>query len=77
MKIYDLSFMQAFMYACQDGWEQNWHERNGGNLSYRMTEEEVRQVLCLSQEELRPWVPIGVSVPLLAGQWFVVTGSGK
>ena len=75
MKIYDLSFIQAFMYSCQDGWQQNWHERNGGNLSYRMTDEEVRQVLCLNQTAPGAWTPIGVSVPLLAGQWYVVTGS--
>ena len=77
MKVYDLSFIQAFMYSCQDGWQQNWHERNGGNLSYRMTDEEIRQVLCLNQSDPGAWTPVGVSVPLLAGQWFVVTGSGK
>ena len=24
-----------------DGWERGWHERNGGNLSYRVKPEEV------------------------------------
>ena len=28
---------------CNDGWLQGWHERNGGNLTYRMKEEEVAQ----------------------------------
>ena len=27
-----------------DGWEQGWHERNGGNLSYRVKPEEVESV---------------------------------
>lgn len=27
-----------------DGWEQGWHERNGGNLSYRVKPEEVEMV---------------------------------
>lgn len=27
-----------------DGWEQGWHERNGGNLSYRVKSEEVESV---------------------------------
>lgn len=59
-----------------DGFQQGWHERNGGNLSYRLKEEEV--------EEIRPrlndhgeWKPIGASVPGLAGEFFLVTGSGK
>ena len=35
-------FMRGFVRMCNDGWLQGWHERNGGNLTYRMTEEEVR-----------------------------------
>lgn len=77
MKTSDLSFIQAFTYMCQDGWQQNWHERNGGNLSYRMTQEKIRQVQCINTQDPGPWVSIGVSVPGLSGQWFTVTGSGK
>lgn len=51
-------------------------ERNGGNLSYRLKAEEV--------EMIRPrlnapgeWTPIGTEVPGLAGEFFLVTGSGK
>ena len=77
MKTQDLSFIQAFMYMCEDGWKQNWHERNGGNLSYRMTDGEIRQVQCINTQEPGPWVSVGVHVPELSGQWYVVTGSGK
>lgn len=77
MKTQDLSFVQAFMYMCEDGWKQNWHERNGGNLSYRMTDGEIRQVQCINTQEPGSWVSVGVHVPELAGQWYVVTGSGK
>ena len=61
---------------CNDGWEQGWHERNGGNLSYRMKAEEVEEV----REYLKAsgeWKEIGTSVPGLAGEYFMVTGSGK
>lgn len=61
---------------CNDGWEQGWHERNGGNLSYRMKESEVEEI----RGELdftKEWAPIGTSVPNLAGEFFLVTGSGK
>lgn len=37
-------FIQAFIHLCDDGWLQGWHERNGGNLTYRMTEEDVAKV---------------------------------
>ena len=58
-----------------DGWEQGWHERNGGNLSYRVKPEEVEEVK--ENFEAREWNPIGTTVPNLAGEYFLVTGSGK
>ena len=58
-----------------DGWEQGWHERNGGNLSYRVKPEEVEEVK--ENFEAREWNPIGTAVPNLAGEYFLVTGSGK
>ena len=76
MKVLEASFAQGFIRVCDDGFQQNWHERNGGNLSYRMKEEEVEAV----KEELssdQQWQPIGTSVPALAGEYFMVSGSGK
>ena len=32
--------MEGFARLCDDGWLQGWHERNGGNLSYRMSAED-------------------------------------
>ena len=37
MEIYDIPCVKGFMRMCNDGWLQGWHERNGGNLTYRMT----------------------------------------
>ncbi|HIX15811.1 MAG TPA: rhamnulose-1-phosphate aldolase [Candidatus Hungatella pullicola] len=76
MKVLDAEFVKGFIRLCDDGFHQNWHERNGGNLSYRMKPEEVEEV----KEELTYdalWQPIGTSVPGLAGEYFMVTGSGK
>ena len=75
-KITEAKFMQGFIRMCNDGWEQGWHERNGGNLSYRMKPEEVEEV----EEFLSAdgeWRPIGTTVPELKGEYFLVTGSGK
>ena len=41
MEITEISFVRGFIRMCNDGWEQGWHERNGGNLSYRLKPEEV------------------------------------
>jgi rhamnulose-1-phosphate aldolase len=76
MKILDAEFVKGFIRLCDDGFKQNWHERNGGNLSYRIKPEEVESV----KEELlfdAPWQPIGTTVTGLSGEYFVVTGSGK
>ena len=32
MNVTDAKFVQGFVRMCSDGWEQGWHERNGGNL---------------------------------------------
>lgn len=76
MKVLDTEFMKGFIRLTEDGFNQGWHERNGGNLTYRMKEEEVAQV----QDEFstgNEWQAIGTSVPGLAGEYFTVTGSGK
>ena len=44
MKFLDAEFVQGFIRMADDGWQQGWHERNGGNLSYRVKPEEVEQV---------------------------------
>ncbi len=74
--ILDSKAVKGFINMANDGWLQGWHERNGGNLSYRMTAQEVSEIsefLCDSRE----YRPIGTLVPRLAGEYFIVTGSGK
>ena len=75
MRVLDAEFVKNFIRTANDGWEQGWHERNGGNLSYRIRPEEVEAV----KEDFEPkeWQPIGTSVPKLAKEYFIVTGSGK
>ena len=43
MAMEELDFIKGFTRMCDDGWLQGWHERNGGNLTYRMTDEEVAE----------------------------------
>ncbi|MCL9777458.1 rhamnulose-1-phosphate aldolase [Vibrio methylphosphonaticus] len=71
-----LAFIQEFKKTTNDAWLKGWHERNGGNLSYRLTQSEVEQARPFF-EETSQWLEIGVTVSNLANEYFIVTGSGK
>ena len=75
MKVLDADFVRGFIHMADDGWLQGWHEKNAGNISYRIKKWEVEAI----REELEPraWQPIGVSVPHLAWEHFLITGAGK
>ncbi len=76
MKVLDMNFVQGFIRMADDGFRLGWHERNGGNLSYRIKPQEVELIKSrLTHNDV--WLPIGTSVPELAGEYFLVTGSGK
>lgn len=80
MKLTDLSFVQDFINLTADAVQKDWHERNGGNLSYRIRRDEIDFIRLQFPRELATpseWIPIGVSVPDLAEEFFLVTGSGK
>ena len=72
----DTKLKRDFIKICSDGFRQGWHERNGGNLSYRMSEKDIEEALPFLNEST-DWRDIGAEVPLLANEYFMVTGSGK
>ena len=76
MKMTDLPFVQAFARLCDDGWHEGWHERNGGNLTYRLTDEEAAAAAPYFDAEPRPWVKMGVCAPSMAGAFFMAKGTG-
>lgn len=76
MRILESKFVKGFIKMADDGYQLGWHERNGGNLSYRLKPDEVQSI----QPRLNcpgEWLEIGAEVPGLAGEFFLVTGSGK
>ena len=77
MCILDLDIMKRYIRMCNDGWLQGWHERNGGNLTYRLKKEEAAEMKPFFDAEPRPWVNMGVTGKNLAGEFFISTGSGK
>ena len=76
-ELYNVPAMAGFIRMCDDGWHQGWHERNGGNLTYRMTAEDVKACRPYFDAEPRAWVKMGVQAENLAGEYFITTGSGK
>ncbi len=82
MKVVDSKLMKNYARMAMDGFNQNWHERNGGNLSYRMKSEEVEELKDDFSYE-GEWRVIGwqqgdeSAFPGLAGEYFMVSGSGK
>ncbi|MDD3141695.1 MAG: rhamnulose-1-phosphate aldolase [Lachnospiraceae bacterium] len=76
MRILETKFVTGFIKMADDGFKQGWHERNGGNLSYRLRKDEVEGIISRLNAP-GEWAPIGTSVPGLAEEFFLVTGSGK
>lgn len=69
-------FVKGMVKATSDMWLKGWDERNGGNVSLRLREEEVKPFaadFCLQPRCIELTQP----APALANDWFLVTGSGK
>ena len=77
MSILYLEVLQNYIRACNDGWLQNWHERNGGNLTYLMNKEEVDACRPYFKETPGEWVKMDVQADNLKNAYFLSTGSGK
>jgi len=74
--VIESKFFQEFVRIADKGSNRGWHERNGGNMSYRIKPDEIAELksqLNLSGE----YCLIGTVVKELAGEFFLVTGSGK
>ena len=67
MSMQDMKFVQNFMKMTNDAWLKGWHERNGGNISYRLTSENVESIKNIIDEN-RDYSPIGVTVKNLANE---------
>ena len=76
MKKEDLKFIKDFAEMAYEAYLMGWHERNGGNMSYRMEESEAENASFL-YDESASWQKLDVPVPGLANEYFLVTGSGK
>ena len=75
MSILNAPFIQEMMKTSANMYRLGWDERNGGNISYLLTEKEVKPYLDLNNV-LRT-ILIDFDGKKIAGKLFVVTGSGE
>jgi rhamnulose-1-phosphate aldolase len=71
----DAWFVAAMVKATTDMWEKGWDERNGGNVSLRLTDDDIAPYLADIGTTRR--LPMTEPVPEIAGQSYIVTGTGK
>ena len=81
MMVLNSELLKNYIKMAMDGYTFGWHERNGGNLSYRIKAEDVDEIKGSFQSG--EWHAIGwqkgdeSAFPGLAGEFFMVSGSGK
>ena len=68
-------FIEEMIEMTSNMYRLGWDERNGGNISYMLDEEEVKEYLDIHCVLRR--IPIGFYAPTLIGKYFIVTGTGK
>lgn len=56
-------------------YKHGWDERNGGNLSYILTEQEVKEIT--SNLEIKRIFEYDFDLSSLVGKYFLITGTGK
>lgn len=75
-KIFEVKVMDEFIRMCTNGVKLGWHERNGGNLTYRMRKEEIVECKPYFMKTPSDWINMGVQADNLKGEYFISTGSG-
>lgn len=68
-------FVEEMKKTTANMYRLGWDERNGGNISYLLKEEEVAEYLDLNK--VIRTIPTGFDAKPLIGKIFIVTGTGK
>ena len=72
-----LGFVRGFVRLCSDGWSLGYHERNGGNASYRLTEADLTAIKPFFYTTPSSWVSLGVDEPTMGGEYLLMTATGS
>lgn len=74
-KFIDSTYVTEMRKITSHLYEHGWDERNGGNVSLRLTEEEVKDFDDV--HEVKRNIPIDFDASKLKGTYFLVTGTGR
>lgn len=74
-EILSAPWMVDMVRTATEMYRHGWDERNGGNISLLLEEEQVRPYLAPGRVVRE--IPTGFSCPALDGRFFLVTGTGK
>lgn len=75
LNILEAPFVCEMIETTQNLYRLGWDERNGGNISYLIKEEELQPYLDLNHVERK--IPLAFHAFELKNAYFIVTGSGK
>lgn len=68
-------FVEEMKKTTANMYRLGWDERNGGNISYLLDQNEVSEYLDINQSVRE--IPLGFNAEKLVGKIFIVTGTGK
>lgn len=73
--IFNADFLKQMQSTASNMYRLGWDERNGGNISYMLDENEVKEYLDINNV-IRE-IPLGFDAKELKNKYFIVTGTGK
>ncbi|MBR6681883.1 MAG: rhamnulose-1-phosphate aldolase [Clostridia bacterium] len=73
--ILNAPFVEEMRKTTANMYRLGWDERNGGNISYMLEEQEVAEYLDLNN--IICTIPLGFNAADIAGKIFIVTGTGR
>ncbi len=73
--IFTAPFVEEMRKTTANMYRLGWDERNGGNISYLLDENEVGEYLDLNA--VKRTIPLGFDATAIIGKIFIVTGTGK
>lgn len=74
-KFIDSVFVRDMKNITRQSYDNGWDERNGGNMSIRITPDEARKYDDV--KEVKRTFDLGFDASPVAGQYFLVTGTGR
>lgn len=73
-----MPFMRELVQTCEDGFAQGWHEANGGNISYFLSDEERDQLMQrINPSDDDAWICLDRAVAETANAVIALTAAGS